>query len=84
LTCRAAGLQLCDTCLLAAAEKNLKVLREVLEALPGAHLTFVGDGPFRPDLEAHFAGCRVTFTVHIPFTRMLDRLTKMSHLRFDP
>lgn len=48
--------------LLAAAEKNLKVLREVLEALPSAHLTFVGDGPFRPDLEAHFAGCRVTFT----------------------
>jgi len=46
-----------------AAEKNLKVLREVLEALPSAHLTFVGDGPHRPDLEAHFAGCRVTFTV---------------------
>lgn len=40
------------------------MLREVLEALPGAHLTFVGDGPFRPDLEAHFAGCRVTFTVN--------------------
>ena len=49
------------------AEKNLKVLRDVLEQLPdSAHLTFVGDGPFRQELEAHFAGCRVTFTVRPP------------------
>jgi len=49
---------------LAPAEKNLKVLREVLVALgPAAHLTFVGDGPFRPDLEAHFAGTQTSFTV---------------------
>ncbi len=48
------------------AEKNLKALRDVLEQLPdSAHLTFVGDGPFRQELEEHFAGCRVTFTVRV-------------------
>jgi hypothetical protein len=52
--------------LIPRAEKNLKALRDVLEQLPdSAHLTFVGDGPFRQDLEAHFAGCRVTFTVRL-------------------
>ena len=33
-----------SACVRFAAEKNLKVLREVLDALPGAHLAFVGDG----------------------------------------
>lgn len=37
------------------AEKNLFVLRDMLRKLPGAHLAFVGDGPSRADLEAHFA-----------------------------
>ena len=42
----------------------MKSLRDVLEKLPdSAHLTFVGDGPYRRELEEHFAGCRVTFTV---------------------
>jgi hypothetical protein len=45
-------------------EKNLKALRPVLEALgSAAHLAFVGDGPFRPELEAHFSGTQTTFTV---------------------
>ena len=48
------------------AEKNLRALRDVLEQLPdSAHLTFVGDGPLRQELEEHFAGCRVTFTVRV-------------------
>lgn len=38
------------------AEKNLFVLRDMLQRLPGACLAFVGDGPSRADLEAHFAG----------------------------
>lgn len=45
------------------AEKNLKALRPILAALgPAAHLAFVGDGPYRPELEAHFAGTQTTFT----------------------
>ena len=51
---------------LPVAEKNLKSLRDVLDQLPdSAHLTFVGDGPYRQELEEHFAGCRVTFTVRL-------------------
>ena len=37
------------------AEKNLFVLREMLEKLPGAHFAFVGDGPSRVELQEHFA-----------------------------
>lgn len=45
------------------AEKNLAVLKDVLLALPdNACLAFVGDGPARADLEAHFAGTRTVFT----------------------
>ncbi len=46
-----------------APEKNLELLGWVLDALPGARLALVGDGPARPQLErvfsenhAHFAG----------------------------
>ena len=46
------------------AEKNLDVLKGVLCALPeNACLCFVGDGPHRAELERHFAGMRVYFTV---------------------
>ncbi|KAK9807085.1 hypothetical protein WJX73_002666 [Symbiochloris irregularis] len=45
------------------AEKNLKVLRDILVKLPtGTCLCFVGDGPARADLEAHFKGHPVHFT----------------------
>lgn len=55
-------------------EKNLKALRAVLEALgPAAHLAFVGDGPYRPELEAHFAGTQTTFTVG-SLTKLLRRM----------
>ena len=38
------------------AEKNLFVLKDMLEQIPGAHLAFVGDGPSREQLQAHFKG----------------------------
>ena len=47
------------------AEKNLEALRDVLESLADtpACLCFVGDGPARRDLERHFEGLPVYFTV---------------------
>ena len=45
------------------AEKNLYVLRDVLERIPQARLAFVGDGPEREALEKHFAGTKTVFTV---------------------
>ena len=46
------------------AEKNLKVLKDLLRQMPeGTRLCFVGDGPSRPELERHFQGCPVIFTV---------------------
>ena len=37
------------------AEKNLFVLKDMLQKIPGAHLAFVGDGPSRKQLQQHFA-----------------------------
>lgn len=46
------------------AEKNLKVLKEILLDLPdNVCLAFVGDGPEKAELERHFKGLRVVFTV---------------------
>ena len=57
------------------AEKNLKVLREMLLDLPSnVCLAFVGDGPARPDLERHFANLPVTFMVRSP---LLDGLLQL-------
>lgn len=42
-------------------EKNLKVLKDILAAVPGARLAFVGDGPAREELKAHFAGTPTVF-----------------------
>lgn len=36
-------------------------MQGVLEAIPGARLALVGDGPARGSLEAHFAGTATTF-----------------------
>jgi hypothetical protein len=44
-------------------EKNLTVLKGVLEAVPSARLAFVGDGPQREELERVFAGLPVKFMV---------------------
>jgi glycosyltransferase involved in cell wall biosynthesis len=45
-----------------SAEKALERLRAPLEAIPGARLALVGDGPHRQQLERHFEGGRVRFT----------------------
>lgn len=47
------------------AEKGIELLRPVLEAIPGARLVLVGDGPHRPALERHFAGRPVTFAGYL-------------------
>ena len=39
-----------------SAEKNLESLKPMLEALPGARLALVGDGPHHKPLQQHFAG----------------------------
>lgn len=44
------------------AEKNLHALKEILLDLPeNVCLSFVGDGPSRPELEKHFKGLKVVF-----------------------
>ena len=42
-------------------EKNLHSLKAIVDAIPGCRLAFVGDGPARSSLEAHFAGAPVAF-----------------------
>ena len=47
-----------------AAEKNLEVLKDFLPRLPAnTRLCFVGGGPHMEQLQRHFRGCPVTFTV---------------------
>jgi glycosyltransferase involved in cell wall biosynthesis len=48
-----------------AAEKQIEQIRAVLENVPNTHLAIVGDGPNRPRLEQHFAGCPVTFAGYL-------------------
>ncbi|HEY9646068.1 MAG TPA: glycosyltransferase family 1 protein [Chroococcidiopsis sp.] len=38
-----------------SAEKEIDRIKPILEAIPGARLALVGDGPYRQDLEAYFA-----------------------------
>jgi len=45
-----------------APEKRVEWLRDVADALPGARLAIVGDGPSRPELERRFAGAPTVFT----------------------
>lgn len=42
-----------------SAEKNLETLKPMLDALPGARLALVGDGPHHKLLQHHFAGMPV-------------------------
>lgn len=43
-------------------EKNLSVIKGMMEELPaGTRMAFVGDGPQRAELEAHFKGMPVVF-----------------------
>ncbi|CAM6032401.1 unnamed protein product [Sphagnum compactum] len=43
-------------------EKNLDFLKRVMDRIPEAYLAFIGDGPYRADLEQMFQGMNVTFT----------------------
>ncbi|XP_020107898.1 sulfoquinovosyl transferase SQD2-like [Ananas comosus] len=43
-------------------EKNLDFLKRVMDKLPGVRIAFVGDGPYRPELEKMFTGLPAVFT----------------------
>ena len=43
------------------AEKEIDRIKAVLESIPNAHLALVGDGPYREQLEQHFAGTNTHF-----------------------
>lgn len=43
-------------------EKSLDLLKSVMDKLPEARIAFVGDGPYRADLEKLFAGMPAVFT----------------------
>jgi glycosyltransferase involved in cell wall biosynthesis len=45
-----------------SAEKGIEELKPILQAVPGARLVLVGDGPHRKALESHFAGLPVSMT----------------------
>jgi glycosyltransferase involved in cell wall biosynthesis len=48
-----------------SAEKEIDLIKPVLEAIPGARLAIVGDGPHREALEAHFAGTNTNFVGYL-------------------
>jgi len=48
-----------------SAEKQIERIRPVLDALPGARLALVGDGPYRQQLETLFAGSATTFVGYL-------------------
>ncbi|KAF3329064.1 Sulfoquinovosyl transferase SQD2 [Carex littledalei] len=43
-------------------EKNLDFLKRVMDRLPGVRIAFVGDGPYRQELEKLFKGMPAVFT----------------------
>lgn len=43
-------------------EKSLDFLKSVMDRLPEARIAFIGDGPYREELEKMFAGMPVVFT----------------------
>ncbi|MBD1860464.1 MULTISPECIES: glycosyltransferase family 1 protein [Trichocoleus] len=48
-----------------SAEKEIDRIKPVLEAIPNARLALVGDGPFRQELEKHFAGTPTHFVGYL-------------------
>ena len=48
-----------------SAEKEIDRIKPVLEAIPGARLALVGDGPYREELEKHFAGTPTNFVGYL-------------------
>ncbi|KAH9672805.1 Sulfoquinovosyl transferase SQD2 [Citrus sinensis] len=43
-------------------EKSLDFLKRVMDRLPGARIAFIGDGPYREELEKMFTGMPAVFT----------------------
>ncbi|KAK4377633.1 hypothetical protein RND71_003929 [Anisodus tanguticus] len=43
-------------------EKNLNFLKRLMDRLPEARIAFIGDGPYREELEKMFSGMPVVFT----------------------
>ncbi|XP_022743279.1 sulfoquinovosyl transferase SQD2-like isoform X2 [Durio zibethinus] len=43
-------------------EKSLDFLKSVMDRLPGARIAFIGDGPYREELENLFSGMPAVFT----------------------
>lgn len=43
-------------------EKSLDFLKRVMDRLPGVRIAFIGDGPYRNDLEKMFSGMPAVFT----------------------
>lgn len=48
-----------------SAEKEIDRIKPVLEAIPNARLALVGDGPYRQDLERHFADTPTHFVGYL-------------------
>jgi len=48
-----------------SAEKEIERIKPVLDAIPGASLALVGDGPHRVALEKHFAGTPTYFVGYL-------------------
>ncbi|NET37216.1 MAG: glycosyltransferase family 1 protein [Cyanothece sp. SIO1E1] len=48
-----------------SAEKEIDRIKPVLEAIPAARLALVGDGPYRLELEKHFAGTHTHFVGYL-------------------
>jgi glycosyltransferase involved in cell wall biosynthesis len=47
------------------AEKEIERIKPVLEAIPGARLAIIGDGPHRGNLEQYFAGTPTNFVGYL-------------------
>ncbi|MEM8603831.1 MAG: glycosyltransferase, partial [Cyanobacteria bacterium P01_H01_bin.121] len=48
-----------------SAEKEIDQIKPILEAIPKARLALVGDGPYRQELEAHFADTATHFVGYL-------------------
>jgi glycosyltransferase involved in cell wall biosynthesis len=48
-----------------SAEKEIDRIKPVMEAIPGARLALVGDGPYRAELEKHFEGTPTHFVGYL-------------------
>jgi len=48
-----------------SAEKEIDRIKPVLQAIPQARLALVGDGPYRQELEKHFAGTPTHFVGYL-------------------